>query len=166
MPMGRVGCGSTACAENEQALPKHGEACGLMRAEAGGTLARNSLFFSTHVRAAGKAVKTGHSCAAVTYQSRPTPRGTNARAKPIGVASGEGEGRGARGERSSCGHIRSPNIPSGHAHASAAKLLRAVEREIFIAKMKRESGCFSGRFRNGVGDPGRNFSEGGCSCPG
>jgi hypothetical protein len=47
---------------------------------------------------------------------------TNAGAKPIGVASGEGEGRGSRGISILCGHIRSPNIPSGHTHASTAKL--------------------------------------------
>jgi vitamin B12 transporter len=99
------------------------------------------VFFFISSKATGKAVKFGHSCAAVTHHSKPRPGGERP-GKPIGSNSGEGEGGGrwlhCRQE------MRSPNICPWVLTRSTWLVFAHVAREIFIAKMKRESSCPSG----------------------
>ena len=101
--------------------------------------------FFVSLKAAGKAVKIGYSCAAVTHQSRPPPRGEHAR-KANRPAAGEGGGEAALSE-SEISNLRSRNgerathAKSEDSSLSAHALARfaCAGRENFIAKMKRGS---------------------------
>jgi hypothetical protein len=76
------------------------------------------LFFFQS-RSAGKAVKTGHSCAAVTHH-KPRRASSGVRKANRHASVGEGEGRG-RAEKSAQ-ELRSPNICPGDAHAFRREL--------------------------------------------
>jgi hypothetical protein len=64
----------------------------LVRSGAQGAPSPDVLFLN--FAETGKAVKTGHSCAAVSHQTKPTARARRTGPKPIGITPGEGEGRG------------------------------------------------------------------------
>ena len=83
-------------------------------------------------------MKTGHSCAAVTHHSKPTPGGERP-GTPIEFTFGEGKwGRALAQSRHD---MRSPNIRPWVLTRSTWLVFAHVAREIFIAKMKRESSC-------------------------
>jgi hypothetical protein len=110
----------------------------------------------------GKAVKTGCSCAAVTHQSRPLRASSNTREKPVDSAISQShtisEGDGEAGsptiflnQKNSLAphHMRSPNIHPRALTRPARNFCARRIREIFIAKMKRESSALSPIARRG-----------------
>ncbi|MDB6116217.1 MAG: hypothetical protein JWQ62_3162 [Lacunisphaera sp.] len=76
----------------------------------GGTrrFVRSPEVLSTHSEDPGKAVQTGHSCAAVTHHRPPARRQARAQSQFPTPVGGEGEGRGAATKVAA--HMRSPNI--------------------------------------------------------
>lgn len=93
-------------------------------------------------RQQGKAVKTGHSCAAVTHQSKALPRGSHRAAKPIGFAPGEGGAEAGARENAYATHAESEHPCLRHSRVRRETFARGGF-ENFIAKMKRESSAFA-----------------------
>src|ERR1019366_6545313 len=93
-----------------------------------------SEFFAEIFRATGKAVRIGHSCAAVTHHRPPSRASgsTASRDRPM-----KAEAR--RRDHASRTHPESEHLPRGNSRV-LPRTLRAAARENFIAKMKRESG--------------------------
>ena len=92
--------------------PCHREAKNAAGHPSVGWLARRRWPFFSTFRAAGKAVQIGHSCAAVTHQSRPPPcghrTGTANRRRPVKA--------GARPARLAARKLQKSKIPSSKKH--------------------------------------------------